>query len=127
MPTRDDYERLLLHGIKPGERVRIPMENDQEYNDQRMVVQRLLESLREKGYHFPFLVLKKRRFNDRIYLIVEHLYEDDPVFEFEKPDGTIETKTISRDMLTSDESEFGKWMQQVRILDEEETGGDKDG
>ena len=118
MPTRDDYERLLMHGINPGERVRILMENQQEYNSQRMIFYRLLENLRAKGYHFPYIQTKKRIFNEKIYFVIEHLFEDDPVFEIEKRDGTIEKKVLPRDLAISEDNEFETWLKGVRNVKE---------
>lgn len=126
MPTRDDYERLILHSLKAGDKVRVPMKDQQEYNSQRMVLFRLMQSLRATAHDVSLIATRKVVDDTKIYLEIEHLSGKDPVFLFETAEG-FKPKTVSRKLGTREDDEFEKWVQEARQLAKEtQSNGNSD-
>ena len=119
MPTRDDYERLISHEMKEGDIVRVPMRDDSDYHAQRMVLFRLIKTMKSQGIDVNNIATRKHTKGTQVFLELEHLSKDDPKFIFITPDGE-EERTISRSIPTREDLEFENWMASVRKLKTEE-------
>lgn len=118
MPTRDDYERLILHSLKPGSKVRVPMKDLQEYNSQRMTFFRLLQSLKATAHDVSRISTRKVVEVDQIFLEIENLPQSSATFLLETEEG-FQPIEVSRDLSTREDDAFEKWMQDARRLAKE--------
>ena len=114
MKTKNDYEKLFLHAIKPGNVVRVKLQHEKEFNSQRMIIYRLLQTPSLSAIKANISVTKQVE-GATDYLVIRYL---EPSTEFEFFDnGEFTAIDICKDndLLTSEEEEFEIWQKNTTV------------
>lgn len=119
MPTKNDYERLLMYQLKKGNVVRVPMKTDSNYHSQRMIFYRVLNKLKQTIPDLQEVSTSRVVENGVTYLEIQNAIPQPGTFLF-KEGGIFIEKEIPENMPTAEELDFLQWQEKIRKEKENE-------
>lgn len=124
MPTRNDYEKLILHSLPPGAVVRVPMTNSKQYASQRMMFYRTLKTCIKLGKDITNISSVKVEENGKIFLEIQNQIPGSTAFLFKEENGEFKEKVIDspdEPLLTAEELKFQEWLKEAGVDTEDTT------
>ena len=122
MPTKVEYEKLLLHSLEPGDVVRVPMASAKEWNSQRVTFDRARRAVKRLGINTDYISYSKEVDSEgAVFLQITHARHSATTFQFKEGDKFID-KNIEADgeLSTVEDKEFVKWLEDQKKAEESE-------
>lgn len=113
MPTKAEYEKLLMHSLQPGDVVRIPLKDTREYNSQRVTFARAKAAVEKTGVDLQYVYYSKVEEPDNsIFMEIRKTAPGNTVFLFKEGEEFV-PKNIeeNKPLTTVQDEEFKLWLK----------------